>query len=93
MVRRQATEEIPAPTQDTWTNDEIVVLLEALQQFQGPNRFEDIVELHGGPDGILKNFDMDQIMTQARYVKESMAKLLATKSPSDPEWSWLITCP
>lgn len=93
MVRRQATEEIPAPTQDTWTNGEIVVLLEALQQFQGPNRFEDIVELHGGPDGILKNFDMDQIMTQARYVKESMAKLLATKSPSDPEWSWLITCP
>lgn len=93
MVKRQPTEDIPAPSQYTWTEDETQVLVNALQRFTDVSRFEDIVEVYCGPHGKLRNFDMDQIMTQARWLKQSMATLLADKSPSDPGWAWLIAVP
>ncbi|KAK5058873.1 hypothetical protein LTR84_011137 [Exophiala bonariae] len=93
--RRQATptEEIPPPAQTRWTDEQTIVLLEALQKFRDASRFEDIFEHHGGPQGKLRNFDMDQLMAQARYIKRSMSDHLAKQSPSDPQWSWLISCP
>jgi len=88
---RQLTEDIPPPSQYTWTRKETEFLLNALQYFTGEDRFEHIIERYGGPYGKLKNFDMDQIMTHARFLKESMMTRLGSKSPSDPHWGWLMT--
>ncbi|KEF63290.1 uncharacterized protein A1O9_01267, partial [Exophiala aquamarina CBS 119918] len=90
-IGRQPTEDIPPPSQYTWTHKETEFLLNALQRFTNENRFELIIERYGGPFGILKNFDMDQIMAQARFLKESMTTRLGHKSPSDPQWGWLMT--
>lgn len=88
---RQLTEDIPPPSQYTWTHKETEFLLNALQHFTNEDRFEHIIERYGGPYGKLKNFDMDQVMTQARFLKESMTTRLGNKSPSDPQWGWLMT--
>lgn len=94
-ARRQTSppEEILAPPRSEWTEEQDIVLLEALQQFTDASRFEDILEHYGAPRGKLRNFDMDQIMVRTRYIKQISIAGLKELGLLGPEWSWLTTCP
>jgi hypothetical protein len=89
--RRQPTEDIPAPTQDQWSEDEIIVLLNALQKFRSRRRFEHILNAYGTSGGTLERFDMDRIIQQSKWLKQSMATSLA--NVDDSSWDWLRSVP
>lgn len=90
-IRREPTEDIPAPAPIEWEESENMVLLNALQQFQGMSRFQDILDIYGGARGRLRAYDMDQIMAQATWLKQSMARPL--KEEFDESWDWLRSVP
>ncbi|KIV83517.1 hypothetical protein PV11_05537 [Exophiala sideris] len=88
---RESTEDIPAPATSQWTNDELETLLNALQKYTAESRFQDILDRYGGPDGKLSRFDMDQLVAEARWIKQSMAGHL--RDCSGRSWDWLLSLP
>lgn len=90
-IRRVPTEEIPAPTPVEWTDSETVALLNGLQKYRTETRFQDILDAYGGPGGSLEEYDLDQLMMQARWLKQSMAGPLQDRL--DKSWDWLRTVP
>lgn len=93
-LRREATEDIPAPVvEPVWTDDQTTALVWGLKAFRGHDRYQDI--LHA-PEvrNILDGKDELDLMQQALYIKQSMAKMLRTGPTSNgisrqDEWSWL----
>lgn len=90
-IDRESTEEIPAPVPVQWSEEEVMVFLNALQRYTGESRFQDILDEYGGPGGKLARFDMDQLVAEARWLKESMARQL--RNWSDRSWDWLRSVP
>ncbi|KAI1625329.1 hypothetical protein EDD37DRAFT_629345, partial [Exophiala viscosa] len=88
---REPTEDIPAPAPLQWTDKELMVLLNALQVYTANSRFQDILDKHGGPKGQLSRFDMDQLVAEARWIKQSWAGHL--RDCSDRSWDWLRSVP
>jgi hypothetical protein len=93
-ARREPTEEIPAPVvEPQWTDRQTVALTWGLQVFRGPDRYTRILaapEVRSILDG--KN-DFD-LMQQALYIKQSMARAMDTGmmvngEPLKDDWSWL----
>ncbi|KIW59270.1 hypothetical protein PV05_03727 [Exophiala xenobiotica] len=89
--RREPTEEIPAPPPLAMDDKEKIVLLHALQVYTSGTRFQDIMDAYGGDGGKLSRFDMDQIMAQARFFKQTMA--LQLQDQSDRQWDFLRSVP
>lgn len=90
-VKRQLTEDIPAPTEPQWSAVELTVLSNALQEFTDASRWEDIVDKHCGSGGRLQRYDMDQIMAKATWIKQTMAWQL--ENELDESWDWLRSVP
>ena len=93
-ARREPTEEIPPPVvEPRWTDQQTIALTWGLQTFRGPDRYRRILdapEVHSILDG--KN-DFD-LMQQALYIKQSMARAMDTGTmvsgePLKDDWSWL----
>ncbi|KIW25269.1 uncharacterized protein PV07_08460 [Cladophialophora immunda] len=90
-LRREPTEDIPPPDETEWSQNELIVLVNALQEFTSESRWEDIIDAYGGPCGRLERYDMDQIMAKARWVKQTMARQL--EDELDESWDWLRSVP
>ncbi|OAL36667.1 hypothetical protein AYO20_03999 [Fonsecaea nubica] len=90
-IRREPTEEIPPPDETEWNECELIVLVNALQEYTGESRWEDIIDAYGGPGGSLEKYDMDQLMAKARWVKQTMARQL--EHELDESWDWLRSVP
>ncbi|KIW93214.1 uncharacterized protein Z519_05819 [Cladophialophora bantiana CBS 173.52] len=90
-TRREPTEDIPPPAETQWDQSELIMLVNALQEFTGESRWEDIIDEYGGPRGVLQRYDMDQIMAKARWVKQTMARRL--EGELDESWDWLRSVP
>ncbi|KIX03684.1 uncharacterized protein Z518_07237 [Rhinocladiella mackenziei CBS 650.93] len=90
QLKRTPAEYIP-PCPHKWDVSEMVALLNALQKHRGQTRFQDIVSVHGRPGGRLEKYDVDEIMAQARWIKQSMARQL--QSELDGSWDWLRSVP
>ena len=93
-ARREPTEEIPAPVvEPQWTDQQTIALTWGLQVFRGPDRYTRTLaapEVRSILDG--KN-DFD-LMQQALYIKQSMARAMDTGAmvngePLKDDWSWL----
>jgi len=87
---REPTEDIPAPAPLQWTYNEQVVLLNALQEYTLDSRFQDILDEYGGLNGKLGRFDMDQLVAEARWIKQSWEGHLRDR---DRSWDWLRSVP
>ncbi|KAL2416746.1 hypothetical protein ABEF95_003470 [Exophiala dermatitidis] len=93
QLQRETTEEIPPPRPVQWEESEIRLLVKGLRKYRDENsRFEDIVEDYGAPGRGLEKYDMDEIVAQARWIKQHMAKHLR-RTRHDPEWDWLRSVP
>ncbi|KAG9789471.1 hypothetical protein ABEF93_000290 [Exophiala dermatitidis] len=93
QLERETTEEIPPPRPVQWEESEIRLLVKGLRKYRDENsRFEDIVEEYGAPGRGLEKYDMDEIVAQARWIKQHMAKHLE-RTKDDPEWDWLRSVP
>ncbi|KAL6247324.1 hypothetical protein RBB50_005670 [Rhinocladiella similis] len=83
--------EIPPATAKQWHSTELELLLNALQKYTSQTRFEDIVAVYGGHRGKLGKYNLDQIIAQARWFKQSMLREL--HDLSDGQWDWLLSVP
>ena len=88
--RREPTEDIPAPDEPEWTEEELVSLVNALQRYTNESRWEDIMARYGGPRGRLHKYDMGQLIAKAKWVKLSMAR---HPRYVDESWNWLRSVP
>ncbi|KIW62531.1 hypothetical protein PV04_10699 [Phialophora macrospora] len=87
-VGREPTEDIPAPDEPTWSDSELTVLSNGLQQFTGESRWEEIMNKYSR---CLGKYDMDGIVAKARWFKQIMASKL--EHDSSDEWDWLRSVP
>lgn len=93
-LRREPTEEIPAPVvEPKWTDEQMHALIWGLKSFRGQDRYQNILQ---SPDvlGILDGKNDFDLMQQALYVKQSMARAMDTGAmpngtPLEDDWSWL----
>jgi len=92
MGQRERTPDIPAPVPATpeWSEDEKVALLNGLEEFTGSDRFERILDAYGSADGPgwLAKRDLDEMMQQAKFFKQTMAGQL-----EDKRFDWLRSVP
>lgn len=88
-LRRQGTEEIPAPDPLVeWTKNEEYALLNGLQKFRGIDRYTRILERYSW----LAGKDIDQCMARAQYYKQAYRHELAEKvARGDQSSDWLAS--
>lgn len=70
---RERTEDIPAPMQLNWREEEDRCLIMALEEFTDENRYLDIDKKYGSDGGPLSRRDVDQLMQRALFYKQTMA--------------------
>lgn len=90
-LRRQQTEEIPAPDPNTvWSEKENVALLNGLQKYLDDNRYARILE---DPKfaRALNEKDVDQCMARARFYKAGCSQILRETEEGDGSFDWLRT--
>lgn len=75
------------PDERTWTNDEEIALLEAVQRYAGPKLYEDIFRTHCCPGGILRDFTVADIVAKVSWIRSSWLKLQQEKGWEAPEWA------
>ena len=88
---RAQTEDIPGPVQPPlWTEDERTALMNSLQHFRGPSRFEQIIKCYGRPGKALERHDLDGLITYTKFLNEHLASSIR-QAPE--EWEWLTSVP
>ncbi|KAH9876485.1 hypothetical protein J1614_003616 [Plenodomus biglobosus] len=75
------------PDERTWTNDEEIALLEAVQRYAGPKLYEEIFRTQCGPGGILRDFTVADIVAKVSWIRSSWLKLQQEKGWEAPEWA------
>ena len=86
--RRQQTEEIPGPVSNEWSAKQLEVLINSLQVHTKEDRFQEIFQRCGDQLG---DRSLDDIVSQSKFVKASMAARL--ESELDATWDWLRSVP
>jgi hypothetical protein len=89
QFNRAPTEEIPAPSFLLWSAAETKFLIKALQQDLSDDRFQNILDAYGGEGNVLHRHDLDSMMAQARFIKQSMGNKLA-EANFDDRWLRLV---
>jgi hypothetical protein len=92
--RREATEDIPAPVvEPRWTDAQTTALVWGLKEFRGQDRYQNVLHAPEVRDLLDGKSEFD-LMQQALYIKQSMARALNTSpmlngTPRKDDWSWL----
>ncbi|EXJ54541.1 hypothetical protein A1O7_09881 [Cladophialophora yegresii CBS 114405] len=87
-LRREPTEDIPAPSEPEWTDQELTALTNGLQKHTGESRWEEIMNAYGR---YLGKYDMDTLVAKAKWCKQIMASKL--EHDMNGEWDWLKSVP
>ncbi|OCT48253.1 hypothetical protein CLCR_03889 [Cladophialophora carrionii] len=87
-IRREPTEDIPAPNEPEWTDRELTALTNGLQKFTGESRWEEIMNEYSR---CLGKYDMDTLVAKAKWCKQIMSSKL--EQDMSGEWDWLKSVP
>ncbi|KIW14499.1 hypothetical protein PV08_07283 [Exophiala spinifera] len=91
FTHREPTQESGRTAAKQWSSSELELLLNALQKYTSPTRFEDIIAAYGGYRGRLGKYNKDEIIAQARWVKKSI--LRESYDFYNGQWDWLLSLP
>jgi hypothetical protein len=95
---REPTEDIPAPSgEQEWTDQQIEALVWGLKAFRGRDRYQNILHAHEVKGLLRGRSDLD-LMQQALYIKQSMARAMETGvlpngQALEDDWTWLMSVP
>ena len=92
-MTREHTEDIPPPMTKKWSRAELQALLGGLEEFTKEDRYLKIAEIYGGRGGPLSSRDLDELMLQAKFFKQSMLRTIkaeAEETGSTSRWDWLL---
>lgn len=90
-LRRQETEEIPAPDPNTiWSEKENVALLNGLQKYLNEDRYARILKDRKYAKA-LREKDVDQCMARAKFYKAGCSQILREAAEGDGSFDWLRT--
>ncbi|KAF1936389.1 hypothetical protein EJ02DRAFT_359214 [Clathrospora elynae] len=87
--KRSAPPSRPAstlPEERVWTEKEEESLVKGLEDFAGPQVFEDIIKEHCRPGGALRDCSVADIAARAAWVRPAYAKLQEEKGWPIPDW-------
>jgi hypothetical protein len=90
-LRREPTEEIPAPDEPGWTEPEMEALLEGLQKFTDRLRWDNILKTYGHPRQPLHKYKKHELVSKAQWFKHSVESRLALEL--DDAYDWLRSVP
>ena len=88
-AQREATEEIPAPSEPPLSEEDLGTLIRALRKFRFnlETRWEDIMDGYGGLGGPFAKYDLDEVVAKAKWLKQTMASQLDNEL--DDSWDFL----
>jgi hypothetical protein len=96
--QREPTEDIPAPSgEQEWTDQQIEALVWGLKAFRGRDRYQNILHAPEAKGLLRGRSDLD-LMQQALYIKQSMARAMETGvlpngQALEDDWTWLMSVP
>ncbi|KAF2847427.1 hypothetical protein T440DRAFT_557349 [Plenodomus tracheiphilus IPT5] len=72
--------------ESTWTDEEEILLLEAVQAYAGTQLYEHIFRAHCRPGGILRDFTVAEIVAKVSWIRSSWFRLQQEKGWEAPTW-------